>query len=194
MATQVGKIWRYGASGMPQTVRLLPAQSGNIPVPGDICQYDSSFRPKYKPDSLNADSGELLMIRYICIDGRQELDILGRPGYTTETNTTPGIAYFGGHGSRETSADRAIAGKRSHFIVVDQHLQWVMDRDESGDSPIIGTKCGVIRQSAGIWVFDIDVTSATVEIIAPYEADILDGVASTAVRFWVKACSPGGNV
>lgn len=195
--TKVGTIWRYGHSGMPQLVTLLPTQEADpkTPVAGDLCQYDVSFRPEYKPSSANDDAGEDLVIRFICVDGRQELDIMNRPGYEAGDDTTPSIAYFGGRGSRETAADRAISGKRSHFIVVDEHLQWVMDRDETGDAPTPGMLVGFKRSAAGIYTIDVDVTADVIEVIAPYEPDIEAGTTRVShPRFWVKAVVPGGNI
>jgi hypothetical protein len=192
MATRAGMIWRYGDSGMPGVVKLLPTQTGTVPIAGDICNNDADGRPVVLPDSANDDAGEELILRYLCLGGSYaELDVMDKPGYVAGTSG-PATANFGGYGSRESVADRAIAGKRLHFLPITDEFRWVINRDDA-DAVEIGTRGGLDRVAANDYRLNVDVTAPIVEVVGFYSPDVDDGTTLTPTpQVWVKAVTPGG--
>lgn len=142
--------------------------------------------------SADGDSGEQLKLRYLCLGGSYaELDVMDKPGYVAGTSG-PGTANFGGYGSRESVADRAIAGKRLHFLPITDEFRWVVDRDDA-DAIEIGQRGGLTRVAAGNYQLNVDTTAELVEVVGFYSPDVDDGTTLTPTpRVWVKAVTPGG--
>lgn len=189
-----GLIWRYGSGSMPEIAWLLPTQTGTVPVGGDICNNDAAGRPVVVPDSANDDAGEELILRYLCMAGRNEApDVMNNPGYTAAAGRRPGTANFGGYGSRESPDDRAISGERLPFLVITTDFMWVLSRDDA-DVIIPGQALALDRISAGLYQINDDVTADIVRCVGFYSPESQDPVTYPTPAIWVRATTPGGPI
>lgn len=186
MADQrVLQIWRRVGGGTVPTVKLKP-DSSNTPTGGDICIKVAGLL-QYSPTSTGTVAER---IDAICVEGISELDIMNKPGYTAASSSAPGIAAFGGRGSRELDT----TGKRKMFVPVTSDLQWVMTV-KAGATVAVGSQYGYTRVAAGDYTVGGTATAAlSLEVMGLYSPDVdaaLTLATTPIARVWVRAVNPG---
>jgi hypothetical protein len=180
MANQkLGSVWQSGRGTTPPA-ELRSCDATNTPVENDLVGFDAEGECRYVADAPVAATsiyGICVSSSYANAAGWQPLN---NPGYTAPSGGAPGLAVFGGRGSRAASMSPAV----QRFIVpISKSDRFLLT--PSADTGVVGTAYGIDRAGAGDYRVDIaDTANAIVELLGFYDRDVASGAAVR--RVWVK--------